>query len=212
MLKPTPTFHAPHPFQPAPMPAWCDPHAARARRQRDAIVLIGVVLAGVASIFLFWIFLADRTVHITAPQDYAVRLTVDQESPIEIPAGARRDVSVGKGKHVFRFESASNAAPPFTQELTLDAGTFSAVVPSARSQCYVTLDVSMSHYGSRGRKTIRPQLVARHAGAMPFEGSGFYSEESLPQSIKGNGPVHLNVPVSCTDLAKPDTELLDDLL
>jgi hypothetical protein len=97
------------------------------------------------------------TLVVFAPADRAVAVEVDGKSHA-LAAGGYVRVSAAPRKHRVVV-----AGP--TREVTLESGLHILAVPTLATQCFVELDVTVSHYGQGG---VAPTVTGRFRRDQPF--------------------------------------------
>jgi len=130
-----------------------------------ALVLVALFVLGLGGTYVYF-------AHIRAPQgelvvlasDQPVSFSIDGGPPIEVPARGRHKVWLAAGGH--RLEVTAPEALVREFELTERKTT---VVPVLAEQCFVTLDVTQSHYDVGGGKQYAPQLVDTQRTSSAFE-------------------------------------------
>lgn len=123
----------------------------------------------------------------------ASKLVVDGGAPIEISAGKFSQLPVGPGKHTVVINGDR------TLEINLEA--FDRwVVPVMDDQCFMSLDVSLSHYGEQ--PSAPPMITARKQASEPFKlpGGNYLREDDLPRSRKNSQRALLFRSAGCAEI------------
>lgn len=145
---------------------------------------------------------------LVAPADAELSYTVDNGPKRTLTAGNHVKLPVEQGKHALELESTYGKAQR-TVEVT--NGFQHLLVPADDGQCFVVLDVSRSHY-QYGSKTADkyPTVKARVKSSDTYDlpGSLYFSEKSLPASLKEGNACNLLLEVECKHLEKSDSELM----
>ena len=156
---------------------------------------------------------ADGTLVFFAPTHTIARLVVDGQS-IEIEPGEVGRVTVEHGAHTVEVQTPH----PRRATVTIDSGRNLIAVPLGPEQCFVELNVTLSHYGD-GAGTSPPRVSDRVRHQDPFHVPQTYAltEDELPDhttervnsrgDIVGINLVHLFRPVPCDVMEQDDAVL-----
>lgn len=127
-----------------------------------------------------------------------VKVSIDGGPPVEISAKGRHKADLGVGSHTVKVLAPAELERSF--EITKHKTT---VVPVLSTQCYATLDVSLSHYDIGGKQRA-PRLVRTNSADAPFElTSGHYtSMAELPDKRTSGATIIVLRSASCDDIAK----------
>lgn len=126
-----------------------------------------------------------------------VTLSIDGGPPVEISAKGRHEAKLGVGSHTVEILA------PTKLERTFEISEHkTVVVPVIATQCYATLDVSLSHY-ELGGKQRAPKLVRTNSADAPFPlTSGHYSSMAdIPDQRTSGAQVVVLRSASCEDIA-----------
>lgn len=152
------------------------------RIKRSTAILLGVFVVGVVAIALdaVWKQRKDGEIVVFAPPDAAARVRIDGGAPIELAAGEIRRVSAGHGAHDVEVE----APQALHRHATIDSGRQHRGVPTLATQCFVELDVTLSHYGETAGKRP-PNVVKVDEYTDEFEVPSPYAlvESELPKQL-----------------------------
>lgn len=121
------------------------------------------------------------------------KVVVDGGAAIEISAGKFSQIPVGPGKHSVVINGDR------TLEINLEA--FDRwVVPVMNDQCFMSLDVSLSHYGEQ--PSAPPMVTARKQASEPFKlpGGNYLREDDLPRSRKQSARALLFRSAGCAEI------------
>ncbi|MEM7156595.1 MAG: hypothetical protein AAF799_27355 [Myxococcota bacterium] len=131
-----------------------------------------------------------------------VKLSIDGGPPIEISAKGRHEAELGVGSHTIEVLSPAKLERSF--EITERKTT---VVPVLSTQCYATLDVTLSHYDIGGGKRA-PRLVrtASADDAFPLTAGHYTSMAEIPEKRTSGATVMVLRSASCEDIAKLSPE------
>jgi hypothetical protein len=116
------------------------------------------------------------TMVLFAPADAPVTVIVDDGAPVALAPGEVRRLEAEHGAHTVR-----TADGAVTRTVTVESGRQLRGVPLIAEQCFVELDVTMSHYGeSAGRE--RPTISQSFRHAEPFAVANVWplTESELP--------------------------------
>jgi hypothetical protein len=148
------------------------------------------------------------TLVVFAPADRAVDVEVDGK-PHALAAGGFVRVSAAPGKH----RVAVVGGP--TRDVTLESGLHILAVPTLATQCFVELDVTVSHYGQGG---VAPTVTGRFRRDQPFILPDYpLSNAELPKErvdkvrrgkVVGVQLVHLFRTETCDPTAAYNTRIL----
>jgi len=121
------------------------------------------------------------------------KIAVDRGAAIEIPAGQFSQIAVGPGKHSVVINGDR------TREIDL-AAFDRWVVPVMNDQCFMSLDVSLSHYGENA--SAPPMITARKQASEPFKlpGGNYLREDDLPRSRKQSDRALLFRSAGCAEI------------
>lgn len=171
------------------------------------VLVVPAVLAGLG--FAAYQFISGKgDVQLVAPADADLTYSVDDGPPQKVKAGGHVKLPLAQGKHGLKFESSYGKS-----ERTVDIsnGFAHLLVPADDGQCFVLLDVSKSHYEYGSKKADKyPRIKARVKSNETYDlpGSLYFSESSLPRSLKEGNACNLLKEVECEQLARGDTELM----
>lgn len=147
-------------------------------------------------------------IELVAPGDADLKYSLDNGPQQTLKAGTHAKLPVEQGKHALELESTYGKAQ---RSVEITNGFQDLLVPADDGQCFVVLDVSRSHY-QYGSKTADkyPKVKARVKSSDTYDlpGSLYYSEKSLPASLKEGNACNLLLEVECKHLDKSDSELM----
>jgi hypothetical protein len=151
---------------------------------------------------------------VIAPAGHTVEVVVDGAPAVKVP-GAYKRFELPQGVHTFALADLT-AGTTATRTFELNSGKSHKLVSVSDDQCFVVLDIALSHY-SISKSDEKPPLPFVHERfknvAKPFElYTGYYLEPNqLPQTVPGDAPVYLLHEISCARVGGPDAQLLSDL-
>ena len=167
-------------------------------------VLIGVAIGGAAlgAAGLIKEQLSPGTLVVAAPIDSPAWVVVGGKR-FQIPAGDVLRKPLTHGTHTVEL----GAPKPRTVQVVIKSGRNVTAVPVFDEQCFVELDVTISHYGDTADR-YPPKVSNRFRHREPFHVSWPMTERELPKSttekVKRNGKivdiklVHMLRPVPCS--------------
>lgn len=171
------------------------------------VLVVPAVLFGLG--FAAYQFISGKgDIQLVAPADADLTYSIDNGPPGTLKAGRNLKLALPQGKHGLKLESSYGKA-----ERTVDItnGFAHLLVPADDGQCFVLLDVSKSHYEYGSKKADKyPRIKARVKSSETYDlpGSLYFSEASLPKSLKEGNACNLLREVECDQLARGDTELM----
>lgn len=126
-----------------------------------------------------------------------VTLSIDGGPAVQVPAKGRHEAKLGVGPHTVEV-----VAPSKLERTFEIAKHETVVVPVVQTQCFATLDVSLSHY-DLGGKQHAPRLVRTNSADAPFRlTSGLYtSMADIPASRTSGASVIVLRSASCKEIA-----------
>ena len=118
----------------------------------------------------------DGGIVLFAPPRGAVRVSVDGAPALTLAAGEHRRLRARRGEHTVAVEG----GPRFPVQIR--NGFDLLGVPTLAEQCFVELDVTLSHYGEGGSP---PKVSKRDRVTGPFQLPKTYylSEDELPRQV-----------------------------
>lgn len=173
------------------------------------LLVVGVPMLLLGAGYAAYTFMNGKgDIELVAPGDADLTYTLDNGKSATIKAGNHMKIPVEQGKHALELESTYGKAQ---RSVEVTNGFQHLLVPADDGQCFVVLDVSRSHfqYGSKTPAKY-PTVKARVKSAEPYDlpGSLYFSEKSLPSSLKEGNACNLLLEVECKHLEKSDTELM----
>lgn len=173
------------------------------------VLVIGVPMLLIGAGMAAYTFINGKgDIELVAPGDADLKYSIDNGPQQTLRAGNHAKLPMAQGKHGLELESTYGKAQR-TVEIT--NGFQDLLVPADDGQCFVVLDVSRSHY-QYGSKTPDkfPTVKGRVKSSDTYDlpGSLYYSEKSLPASLKEGNSCNLLLEVECKHLEKSDTELM----
>jgi hypothetical protein len=178
------------------------------------ILIIVLVLAvlGVAGQFVWLHYYGDGMGFVFAPARTPVQVQLDGSTVIRVPAGDVRAMALPRGAHRIRIELAGAS---IEHELTIEGDQDNFALPVLAEQCFVTLDVTRSHYakGGKSRGAQAPYITKRNRRSEAFRlASGhFYRESDLPETTQKSVGVYLVRELPCSRMHLADDLLLESL-
>lgn len=118
---------------------------------------------------------AEDTKIVVYSVDADTQVVVDGGEAVKVSAGKFRSIKVGPGKHSISLNGDRKV------DVTLEA--FDRwVVPVQDEQCFMSLDVSLSHYGDNPKAA--PSITNRKQHSAPFKWptDNYLSQKELPKS------------------------------
>jgi len=173
------------------------------------VLVIGVPLLLFGAGMAAYTFINGKgDLEIVAPGDADLTYTLDNGKQQTLKAGNHAKLPVEQGKHGLTLESTYGKAE---RHVEVTNGFQHLLVPADDGQCFVVLDVSRSHYqyGSKAADkypTVKARVKSSDAYDLP--GSLYFSEKSLPASLKEGNACNLLLEVECKHLEKSDAELM----
>jgi len=170
------------------------------------VLVVPSVLCGIG--FAAYQFIAgDGDIELVAPGDADLSYSLDNAPPQKLTRGNHTTLKAKQGKHTLELESTYGKAH---RVVDVKNGFSNLLVPADDGQCFVLLDVSRSNY-QYGSKTPDkyPTLKARVKSSDIYDlpASVYFTQASLPQSLKEGTACNLLQEVECEHLAKSDEEL-----
>jgi hypothetical protein len=121
------------------------------------------------------------------------KVAVDGGAAMEISANTFSQIPVGPGKHSVVING--------DRTLEINLAAFDRwVVPVMNDQCFMSLDVSLSHYGENSKAA--PVITARKQASEPFKlpAGNYLREDDLPRSRKQSDRALLYRSASCAEI------------
>ena len=178
-------------------------------------ILISVlVLAalGVAGQFVWLHYYGDGTGFVFAPARTPVQVQLDGRTAIRVPAGDIQAMALPLGAHRIQIELAGTS---IEHELTIEDSQDIYALPVLAEQCFVTLDVTRSHYtkGGKAKGAQAPYVTKRHRQSEAFKltKGHFYRESDLPETTQKSVGVYLVRELPCSRMHLADDLLLESL-
>jgi hypothetical protein len=182
-------------------------------RLKPAIYL-GIVVLGAAAIGarILNVKYGKGEALVIAPAGHPLSVVVDGGPTAAIAGGAYRRFTLPQGIHSFAITDATRGTT-VTRNVETNAGNSHKLVSASDDQCFVSLDVALSHYSVEKGKTggRKPSVHQRFKNTQkPFElfRDTRLSEDELPKKVGATAGVYLLRDTPCAALAAPDGELV----
>lgn len=178
----------------------------------NKIRLIILLVVGVPALLIgggiaaYTAIAGDGEITVVAPPDVALKYTVDNGAAQTLAAGNHGTLKAKQGEHTVTIDFGDG---PTSRKFKISSGFANMLVPG-KGQCFLLLDVAKSHY-DYGHGTAKfPSVDKKIADDQPFDlpGSLYFSEASLPSSLKEGNSCNLLTEVPCEALKGSDAEVL----
>src|SRR5262249_8743889 len=147
---------------------------------------------------------------VLSPYNHGVEVSIDGGAATSIGAGGYKRFTLPQGPHKVEIK-AEGKEEKTTKEVTLKSKSFK-VVPVSDDQCFVQMDIALSHYSPEGstKKLPIPKVSERFDKREPFEVfSGVYFKEAeLPADVDIRKAMYLFEEVPCKELSRTDEDLV----
>ncbi len=170
---------------------------------------IRMAVAGIAVLFVggsmgYRYTAGEGTLHVHAPDAQGVTVRLDGQLPNNLGPGQHFETKLPQGSHSVTIETADGASTTHTVEV--ESGFYEQLVPATPEQCWVKIDARAYYEGFEGLPSVDDRFPA--TGPIEVGGAMYFSEESLPNSIRDGNDVFLMWEIPCALLsAAPDDVL-----
>ena len=181
--------------------------------KKAIIIILALVLLAFLGQYLWFYVFGKAEGLVFAPPRAPVLATVDGGEPVRVPAGRVGTVPLTQGAHKVKLQVGGASVE---HVVTVQAAYERIVLPALDPQCFVTLDVTTSHYqrpSQAGQAPALPHVTQRHTEAGPFKlpATAHLSEADLPDRTQDQTGAYLFRPAACALLSLSDADLLGGL-
>ena len=176
------------------------------------ISVLALAVLGMAGQFVWLHYYGDGTGFVFAPTRTPIQVQLDGSSVIRVPAGDVQAMALSRGSHRIKIELAGAS---IEHELIITGAQDIFALPVLAEQCFVTLDVTRSHYtkGGKAKGAQAPYVTKRHRQSEAFKlaKGHFYREADLPETTQKSVGVYLVRELPCSRMHLADDLLLESL-
>ncbi len=182
-----------------------------------SIAIAVPLVIGFAALMAWQYFKGEGALHVLAPFEQSVTVSIDGESKGSLPATSLGIYDVARGPHTVEIK-VDSSGDVVSYDFEARSGFWNGVAPASKDQCMVQLDATEAYYSGAPMKNGLPPLPKLEerfrggAAVADLNGAVYFSEDALPFEIEEGHKVHLVFEIPCPMMDAPDSKIIVDYL